>query len=140
MIYKHSRVVELGSRKASFTTAPKNLRFWRMLHFFATYGILIMMRREYEIDPLHVNGLLITKLIVDPHVDKHSDHINDDLIKSIVRHLDKEKHVPTGENEGFKYFASTIRHAGQVYKLIWLLEESFLYLGVITAFRDRRIK
>ncbi len=111
-----------------------------MLQKDATFAIITMMRREYEIDPLFVNGLLITKLIIDPHVDKHSDHVNDDLIKCIVRHLDKEKHVPAGENEGFKYFASTIRHGGQAYKLIWLLEESVLYLGIITAFRDRRIK
>jgi hypothetical protein len=111
-----------------------------VLHIFATQGILVVMRREYEIDPLTVNGLIITKLIIDSHVDKHSDHIDDDLIRSLIRKLDQETHLPAGENAGFKYFASTIRYGGQSYKLIWLLEENFLYLGVITAFKDRRIK
>jgi len=51
-----------------------------------------------------------------------------------------ESQEPTGEKDGFKYFASTIKENGQAYKLIWLLEDSFLYIGVITAFKDRRIK
>lgn len=81
-----------------------------------------MARREYDIELILVNGLPITKLIIDSHVDKHSDHINDDLIKLIVRSLDRENHVPTGENEGFRYFASAIRYEGHAYKLIWLFE------------------
>jgi len=38
------------------------------------------MRREYEINPIIVNGLSFKKLIIDPHVDKHSEHISDELI------------------------------------------------------------
>lgn len=98
------------------------------------------MRREYQIPPLYINGLIITKLIIDPHVDKHSDHIDDELIKKIVRRLDQEGHIPTGINDGFKYFASRIYYEGKAYKMVWLLEESFLYIGVITVFKDRRIK
>ena len=40
------------------------------------------MRREYSIDPITINGKTIRKLIIDPHVDKHADHISDDLIKN----------------------------------------------------------
>lgn len=103
-------------------------------------GYILEMRREYEIPSLCINGLIITKLIIDDHVDKHSDHITDELIINLVRSLHMESQEPTGEKDGFKYFASTIKENGQAYKLIWLLEESFLYIGVITAFKDRRIK
>ena len=100
----------------------------------------MVMRREYEINPIIVNGLSFKKLIIDPHVDKHSDHISDELIKVLIKYLDQEKHIPTGERGSYKYFASRIKHGERFYKLIWLLEENFLYLGVITAFKDRRIK
>ena len=106
----------------------------------ATRDTINFVRREYDIEPISINGILITRLMIDPHVDKHSDHINDDLIKEIIRYLDKEDHTHAGENNGFKYFASIIRHLDQAYKLIWLLEEESLYIGVITAFKDRRIK
>ncbi len=100
----------------------------------------VIMRREYKIQPLTINDLEITKLIIDEHVDKHSDHITDELIIGLIRHLHMESHLPVSEVDGFKYFASTIKQNSQAYKLIWLLEDNFLYIGVITAFKDRRIK
>jgi hypothetical protein len=110
------------------------------LQNYATRAILLMMRREYDIDPVIVNEIVITKLIIDDHVDKHVDHINDDLIKKLIRSLNGETFIPAGERNGFQYFASVIKDGGQSYKLIWLLEDKALYIGVITAFRDRRIK
>lgn len=98
------------------------------------------MRREYDIELLTINKKRITKLIVDGHVDKHSDHINDDLIKKLIRYLDGELFEPTKEVDGFQYFASTIKESEKWYKVVWLLEENSLYIGVITAFKDRRIK
>jgi hypothetical protein len=98
------------------------------------------MRREYDIEPVRVNGALISKLLIDEHVDKHADHINDDLIKKLIRYLDGEVFVPTAERNGFNYFATIIKEGTQCYKLVWLLENNFLYIGVITAFKDRRIK
>jgi hypothetical protein len=52
------------------------------------------MRREYDIEPVNINTRTIAKLIVDDHVDKHSDHINDDLIKKLVRSLDGQRFEP----------------------------------------------
>jgi hypothetical protein len=97
-------------------------------------------RREYAIKPLTINSRNITKLIVDDHVDKHSDHINDELIKRLIKTLDNERFEPVKEVDGFQYFASAIKDNNKWYKLIWLLEENLLYIGVITAFRDKRIK
>ncbi|MDE0119008.1 MAG: hypothetical protein OXM55_03245 [Bdellovibrionales bacterium] len=98
------------------------------------------MRRKYNIDPIIINGKVIKKLIIDPHVDKHADHINDDLIKKMVRQLDEGIFLSEKELDGFSYFATILKVEGLYYKLVWLLEKDCLYIGVITAYRDRRGK
>lgn len=98
------------------------------------------MRREYSIDPITINGKIIKKLIIDPHVDKHADHISDDLIKKMVRQLDGGIFHSEKEFDGFSYFATILKLEGLYYKLVWLLEKDCLYIGVITAYRDRRVK
>jgi hypothetical protein len=98
------------------------------------------MRREYDIEPITINSKTITKLIVDDHVDKHADHINDELIIKLIRSLNDQRYEPIKESEGFQYFASIIKEEDKWYKLVWLLESESIYIGVITAFRDRRIK
>ena len=81
----------------------------RLLQKNATSGMIICMRREYDIEPLNINKIFINKLIVDGHLDKHSDHIDDELIKKIIRSLDGQRVDPAKEADGFKYFASTIK-------------------------------
>lgn len=98
------------------------------------------MRREYDIKPLTINKLTITRLVIDNHLDKHSNHINDELVKILIRALDGQRFEPENESNGFKYFASRIKENDKWYKLVWLLENNSLYIGVITVFRDRRIK
>lgn len=98
------------------------------------------MKREYEIEPLIVNNRVITKIIIDSHVDKHADHIDDEMIKLVVRCLNGEVYLPIGEDNGFAYFATNLKYEERWYKLIWLLEGDDLYIGVITIYRDRRIK
>ena len=98
------------------------------------------MRREYDIAPLSINKIIVYKLIIDEHLDKHSDHVDDDIVKRLVRYLDGERFEPAKEANGFKYFTSTIKDNDKWYKLVWLLEDNSLYIGVIMAFRDRRIK
>ena len=98
------------------------------------------MRREYEIGPLVINNRVIQRLIIDPHVDRHADHIDDDLIKQIVRRLHGGAYRPVKQEDGFSYFATKVEISERWYKLIWLLEKDFLYIGVITVFKDRRIK
>jgi hypothetical protein len=102
--------------------------------------MLLKMRREYDIEPLCINKITINKLIIDGHLDKHSDHIDDELVKKLIRALDGQRVEPAKEVDRFKYFASTIKENDKWYKVVWLLENNSLYIGVITAFRDRRIK
>ena len=79
-------------------------------------------------------------MIIDPHVDKHADHITDELIKRMVYQLDGGLFYPEKELDGFSYFAALLQIEGLYYKLVWLLEKDYLYIGVATAYRDRRIK
>ena len=73
-------------------------------------------------------------------MDKHADHISDDLIKKMVKQLDGGIFHSEKEFDGFSYFATILKIERLYYKLIWLLEKDCLYIGVITAYRDRRIK
>ena len=98
------------------------------------------MRREYIINPITINGRSIEKIIIDPHVDKHDDHISDKLIKELIMQLDRGYFLPEKEVDGFAYFATAMKVKQKHYKLVWLLEKNCLYVGVITAYRDRRIK
>lgn len=99
-----------------------------------------MGRHEYEIDPVVVNGLEISKVIIDPHYEEnHSDHINDELILDLVSRLDGRREVPeTMDDEGFSYFVTLVRYGLKQYRLIWLLETDAIYIGVINAYRDDR--
>lgn len=98
------------------------------------------MRREYDIEPLTINGRIIRKLAIDPHVDKHADHIDDELVKNIITLLDGGDFSPVKIDDGFSYFANTLKYQENWYKIIWLLEDESFYIGVITVFKDRRIK
>jgi hypothetical protein len=98
------------------------------------------LRREYLIFPIRVNGIKIIKIIIDDHVDKHSDHINDEIIKKLVMQLKNERFEPDKVFEKFKYFNTNMYMDNHRYKLVWLLEEKLPYIGIITVFRDRRLK
>ena len=98
------------------------------------------MRREYNINSITINGREIEKIIIDPHVDKHADHITDKLIKELIMQLDGGFFLPEKEIDGFAYFATAMKIKQKRYKLVWLLEKNYLYVGIITAYRDRRIK
>ena len=98
-----------------------------------------MMRRVYEIAPIVVNSLKIKQIVIDHHVDKHADHIDDELIIRLVKALDNKIFIPNKEGQQFAYFANNINENGKWYKLVWLFEKNFHYIGVVTAHRDRRI-
>ena len=98
-----------------------------------------MGRRAFKINPIIINSKSIEEIIIDSHVDKHSDHISDELIIELVNELVHTEHVPEGVKENFQYFVSEISHDYKLYKMVWLLEDHKFYVGVITAFRDRRL-
>lgn len=96
-----------------------------------------MNRRELKIRTITINGRRISKVIVDPNVDKHSD-ITDDVILDLVRELDGAEQRPDDTNPPFEFFVSRIEIYGKQYRLVWLLEDNQLYIGIVTAFRERK--
>lgn len=98
-----------------------------------------MNRREYKIKPITVNRIEITRVIIDHHYEeKHGHVINDDLILSLVVQLDGRKEVPDDVVGKYSYFATLVELNDKQYRLVWLLEENAIYIGVANAYRDRR--
>ena len=73
-------------------------------------------------------------------IKKHSKSINDQLILNLVRELNGRMELPDDFNGKFSYFVTLIEFNEKQYRLIWLLEESCVYVGVVNAYRDRRRK
>ena len=98
-------------------------------------------RRIYVIDPIKVNNVEVTEVVIDPHYEKkHSDTINDRLILKLVKLLNGRQEAPQAEENRYSYFATLIELSGKNYRLIWLQEEDTIYVGVINAYRDKRKK
>lgn len=86
-----------------------------------------------------INNRLIEKVIIDPHYEeKHGSVINDELILELVKKLDGRLQLPDAEDSDFKYFATLVSFQEKQYRLIWLLEDDEIYIGVINAFRDSK--
>lgn len=67
---------------------------------------------------------------------KHHDSIDDQLIIALVTKLDGGRFEPVAVDGGFEYFVEDrILHEGRFYKLVWLLEENEIYVGVVNAYR-----
>lgn len=98
-----------------------------------------MTRSEYPFSII-VNGLKIETVIIDPHYEeKHSTVINDELILKLVQTLHGEYYDYVDDNHPFKYFVKDeIEVKGKLYRLIWPLEESQHYIGVVNAFRSSK--
>lgn len=98
-----------------------------------------MSRYEFNIKPIVINGVKISKVIVDDHVQKHKD-ISDKLILHLVNLLDGDFHIPDDVKGKYEYYASLVIYDEKQYRFIWLLEKEENYIGVITVYRDRRKK
>lgn len=96
-----------------------------------------MQRREYPVK-LTVNGRKIERVIIDPHFElKHSD-VSDEVILALVKKLDGGQYEPDDSNDVFEYYvADQLELKGKKYKLIWLLEQNELYIGVVNAYRRK---
>ena len=100
-----------------------------------------MDRREYSVETITINKTSVSKVVIDPHYEiGHSDHINDQLVLELVRKLDGRIEVPESIDDEFSYFATLLMLNDKQYKLVWLLEESEIYVGVLTVYRDDRSK
>ena len=98
-----------------------------------------MGRREYKIDEIIINGISVNKVIIDPHYEKkHSDHIDDQLIVKLVLKLDGRLEAPEEKDGRIAYFVTLLILNSKQYRLVWLLDEDFVYVGVVNAYRDDR--
>lgn len=95
-----------------------------------------MRRREYDIQ-ITVNGHRITKVIIDPHYEaKHSGSLNDEIVLRLVNMLDGKIFEPEDTDAPYLYFATDgMILDDKKYKLVWLLEDDMLYIGVVNAYR-----
>ena len=95
-----------------------------------------MDRREYSID-ITVNSRKIQKVIIDTHYEtKHRSSVDDELILRLVRLLDGGVFPPQDQNPPYEYFVTDqMKLDGKIYKLVWLLEGSQLYIGIVNAYR-----
>ncbi|MBP9707281.1 MAG: hypothetical protein KBD78_06520 [Oligoflexales bacterium] len=93
-------------------------------------------RRDYKIS-ITVNSRAINRVVIDPHYEfKHGDSVNDEIILSLIQMLDGKTFTPEAERDGFQYFKTDpLELSGVSYRLIWLLERSEIYIGVVNAFR-----
>lgn len=81
----------------------------------------------------------MVQVIIDPHYEvKRSGHIDDDLILQIVRKLDGRFELPESKTGVYSYFTTLVEYESKKYRLVWLLEDNALYVGVVNAFRDKR--
>ena len=97
------------------------------------------MQQRYEINPIVVNGITITHVVIDMHYKaKHSDHMNDDLILRLVNELSGRREIPETRAGSYSYFVTLIELDEKQYRLIWLLEDDAIYVGVVNAYRDKR--
>lgn len=62
------------------------------------------------------------------------------LIKPILVNGVSFSKILIHQNEEFKYYVSKIVFREKWYKIVWLIERNLNYLGIISIFRDRRIK
>jgi len=94
-----------------------------------------MNRREYEIS-IVFNGIKIKKVIIDPHFElKHAASITDEIILALVEKLDGLVMPPEDQKPPYSYFVDDLSLNNKLYRLIWLVEDDQIYIGVINAFR-----
>jgi hypothetical protein len=96
----------------------------------------MMKRREYQIS-IVFNETKIKKIIIDPHYElKHAESISDAVIIGLVKTLDGRAFPPEEVKPPYTYFSlDKIELEGKRYKLVWVLEDDQIYVGIINAYR-----
>lgn len=94
------------------------------------------VRRSYKLK-LTINEIMINEVIIDPHYQaKHNETINDELILNLVKKLNESEFTPVDVKDNYQYFINDpIYYNDKPYRLVWLIEQDKLYIGVINAFR-----
>src|SRR4051812_12141192 len=100
--------------------------------------MVMMNRREYPAS-LVINGHSIHKVVIDSHYEgKHSDSITDEVILELVKKLSGQSFEPDDVDGKYQYFVTDhLVLKGKTYKLIWLLEDDEIYIGVVNCYRRK---
>lgn len=96
-----------------------------------------MGKRDFIIKRILVNEVLIKRVVVDDHVEKHKD-ITDEMILKLVTSLNGVIQAYEDSKPPYKYFVTLIEYKKKKYKMVWLLEEEQSYIGIITIHREKR--
>ncbi|MBY0383645.1 hypothetical protein K2X05_00675 [bacterium] len=93
-------------------------------------------QRHFKIKAIVVNGIKISDVIISDHYEiKHSKYMTDELVLKLVNELDGKKELPIDTKDGFSYFLSMVELNDKPYRLIWLLQDNAIYIGVVNAHR-----
>ena len=86
---------------------------------------------------LVVNDRPIHQVVIDPHYEeRHAESVDDKIILELVSKLNGRTFEPDDQDEEYEYFKTDpIEHRGKNYRLIWLLKEDCMFIGVINAYR-----
>jgi hypothetical protein len=98
-----------------------------------------MERRQYDISVV-VNGKELSFLVIDPHyLKKHKGSVTDEIIIELVKMLDGGEFVPEKMSaDGYEYYVEDrMVLKGKTYKLIWLLKDDEIYIGVVNCYRRK---
>ena len=86
-----------------------------------------------------MNGTKIVQVVIDSHYEKkHASYMTDALILELVQELDGRRELPDSKAGRYTYFATLIERNKKQFRVIWLLEDHAIYIGIVSAYRDKR--
>jgi hypothetical protein len=92
-------------------------------------------RRSYTLQ-LTINGRQIEEVVIDPHYEAKHPEIDDSLILTLVGMLDGREFKPEERDEDWEFFMlDRMEHEGKLYRLVWCMRGSSLFIGIINCFR-----
>lgn len=109
-----------------------------ILQYIARFATVVEMPRRVYPAKITINGRILERIIIDPHYEeKHGSSVTDEIIIELVELLNKKSFIPVDmDEEGFQYFVNDrMELAGKFYKLVWLLHEQELLIGIVNAYR-----
>ena len=76
-------------------------------------------------------------MIIDPHYEKKNcESVNDEIILNLVQTLNGKTYELVDKKDSYSFFVDRLCLKNKTYKIIWLLEENEVYIGIINVFRS----